>query len=350
MNNYLSLPAMRLLKQEKTGWFATTYNFSLTEFDGSNIPKYAILSHRWGAKEITFKDLESGKAKTQAGYKKLQFCAKQAARDGLLYFWVDTCCIDKSSSAELSTAINSMFRWYQNATKCYVYLPDVFIYDSDHNQSTEYGWESAFRKSEWFTRGWTLQELIAPTEVEFFSVEGERLGDKKSLERQIHEATGISINALRGNPLSDFPYSERLLWAARRETTLEEDASYCLLGLLDINMPLVYGEGQKKAQDRLQRKIEKASKLMSFVSTGAPWIVPFERNARFIGRETQLAQLEQHLFAKGQYHEDCHYWTWWNWENTAGFGASLSDKATVQRLLHHVDTGNKHRKSSSGIP
>src|SRR5579859_3208065 len=113
---------------------------------------------------------------------------------------VNTYCIDKSSSAELSETINSMFRWYHNAAKCYVYLSDVSIYDSDKNNQF-FTWESAFLKSRWFTRGWTLQELIAPASVEFFSLEGKRLGDKKSLEQQIHEITGIAVQALQGSPL-----------------------------------------------------------------------------------------------------------------------------------------------------
>jgi hypothetical protein len=111
---------MRLLEHNANG------KFSLTEyFIGNNTPKYAILSHTWGEEEVTFRDLIDDAGKNKAGYEKIRFCAKQAANDGLQYFWVDTCCIDKSSSAELQEAINSMFRWYQKAAKCYVYLLDV---------------------------------------------------------------------------------------------------------------------------------------------------------------------------------------------------------------------------------
>src|SRR4051794_5507730 len=103
-------------------------HFRLTKFDPQNIPsKYAILSHRWGPDEVTFEDLKMGTEKTRKGYRKLKFCGEQAARDGLLYLWIDTCCIDKANNTELSEAINSMFKWYKNATKCYVYLPDVVI-------------------------------------------------------------------------------------------------------------------------------------------------------------------------------------------------------------------------------
>lgn len=105
-----------------------------------------------------------------------------------------------------------MFKWYKNATKCYVYLTDVSIYDGDSDISAEYKWESALQASEWFTRGWTLQELISPPVVKFFSVEGKQLGDKRSLERQIHQITGIAIEALQGKPLSQFDLEERFSW------------------------------------------------------------------------------------------------------------------------------------------
>src|SRR6266702_4018572 len=129
---------MRLLKLEASG------EFSLTEFIGDSVPQYAILSHTWGADddEVTFKDLMDHAGKNKAGYAKIQFCAKQAANNGLQYFWVDTCCIDKSSSAELTEAINSMFRWYRQAAKCYVYLSDVSIRDYDkNNHFSQLTWE-----------------------------------------------------------------------------------------------------------------------------------------------------------------------------------------------------------------
>jgi tetratricopeptide (TPR) repeat protein len=280
---------MRLLQLDDNG------ELSLIQRASSSIPGYAILSHTWGAdsEEVTFEDLVKDAGKQKAGYGKIRFCAKQADLDGLKYFWVDTCCIDKSSSAEVSEAINSMFRWYREATRCYVYLSDVP--DPKDLTSTV---ESAFPDSRWFKRGWTLQELIAPSSVQIFSRNGELLGNKKSREQQIHQITGIAIAALQGTPLSQFDIAERLLWAARRETKVEEDAAYCLLGIFDIHMPLIYGEGQEKALDRLQRKVQKSSNPTSLVSKDAPWIVPFERNPRFTGRESQLAQLEEKLFAK----------------------------------------------------
>jgi hypothetical protein len=169
-------------------------------------------------------------------------------------------CIDKSSSAELTEAINSMFCWYREAAKCYVYLSDVSMHDYDQtDHCSQSPWEPAFRKSRWFTRGWTLQELIAPESVEFFSSEGKRLGNKKSLERQVHDITGIPIQALQGNPLSALSVTERMSWAAKRETTRKEDEAYSLLGIFDIHMPLIYGEGEK-AFLRLKEEIDKSLK------------------------------------------------------------------------------------------
>ena len=253
---------MRLLERNNAD------EFSLTEdFVGDDIPRYAILSHRWGAdtEEVAFEDLMDGTGAGKLGYDKIRFCGEQARRDGLQYFWVDTCCINKSNSTELSEAINSMFRWYRNAAKCYVYLSDVSRYTFDTNDKfSQLPWESAFRKSKWFTRGWTLQELIAPASVEFFSKEGEQLGNKKSLERHVHEITGIPVKALQGSPLSDFSVTERMLWAEKRETTREEDKAYSLLGIFDVHMPLIYGELREKALRRLREEIDRASNGKSF--------------------------------------------------------------------------------------
>jgi hypothetical protein len=144
---------MRLLERKDNG------DFILTEFIGDKIPHYAILSHTWGAdyEEVTYKDLIEATGRTKIGYKKMEFCINQALKDNLQYTWVDTCCIDKSSSAELSEAINSMFAWYRNAAKCYVYLSDVSAGPTNGILSQQ-TWTVAFKQSRWFTRGWTLQE------------------------------------------------------------------------------------------------------------------------------------------------------------------------------------------------
>jgi hypothetical protein len=252
---------MRLLHYNGDG------DFSLAEFFKSAIPEYAILSHTWEREEVTFEDLQNGTGTKKAGYKKIRFCAEQAKRDGLQYFWVDTCCIDKSSSAELAEAINSMFRWYRTSTKCYVYLSDV---SRTAVNTDELAWESAFRKCKWFTRGWTLQELIAPTSVEFFCRESKRIGSKSSLEQQIHEITGIPKSALQGAYLSQFSDKERFSWIQPRQTKVEEDKAYSLLGIFDVQMPLRYGEGMADAFKRLEEEIDKFNKCLQDLRLSDP--------------------------------------------------------------------------------
>ncbi|KAH3976696.1 hypothetical protein HBH98_011560 [Parastagonospora nodorum] len=216
------------------------------------IPPYAILSHTWGADEdeVTFKDLNKGTGTTKAGYRKLEFCRRQAASDHLDYFWVDTCCINKDSSTELSEAIVSMFRWYQNAAQCFVYLDDVST-DSKDGKTPQ--------QSKWFTRGWTLQELLAPKSVKFFSREGHLLFTKSSKVLEIANITHIPAEALQQRgPLSRYSVEERMSWAKERNTTRSEDVAYCLMGVFDIHMVPIYGEGKDKAIKRLQKAIREA--------------------------------------------------------------------------------------------
>ena len=241
--------------------FGSKGELSLTT-DLIDVPfPYAIFSHTWGedGDEVTFTDLQTGSGKSKPGYAKILFCGEQAKRDGLQYFWVDTCCIDKANYTELSEAITSMFRWYSSAVHCYVYLSDVLAHNSDENGRAQSTWESAFQYSRWFTRGWTLQELIAPKSVKFFSREGKLLGNKTTLEGQINQVTGIPPVALRGIPLSHFDVGERMRWVEKRETKRKEDKAYCLLGIFDVSMSLRYGEGET-AFTRLQQKIGKPSK------------------------------------------------------------------------------------------
>ncbi|CAN9285142.1 unnamed protein product, partial [Alternaria alternata] len=245
---------MRLLKYEEDG------RLTITSFDDDAILRYAILSHTWGAdaEEVTFADLAKGDGKHKPGYNKIRYCGEQAQQDGLQYFWIDTCCIDKSDKAELSSAIQSMFRWYQNATKCYVYLSDVSArkrkFDDMNTRST---WEPAFRSSRWFTRGWTLQELLAPSIVEFFSQEWKKLGDRTSLKLIIEKVTGIPYGVFDGTPLSRFSVEERLRWKGDRQTKREEDAWYSLSGIFDIEIAPAYSEGAASAFKRLKGEIDK---------------------------------------------------------------------------------------------
>ncbi|OAF99941.1 HET-domain-containing protein [Paraphaeosphaeria sporulosa] len=240
----------------------------LTDFRGKTIPPYAILSHRWSDSEILLEDIASGVYKDrQDGYQKLEFCAKQATQDNLQFFWIDTCCIDRWDLHERSKSINSMFQWYKNATRCYVFLSDVSLPTATES-SQRSKWEALFRASAWFTRGWTLQELIAPVSVQFFT---------------------IPLEALRNCPPDHFNMSERQRWAENRTTTEEEDIIYCLLGILGISMPTAYGEGKESARSRLQAEVEAADNV--------PSIIPFSRNPGLVGREAQLAKLEAELFS-----------------------------------------------------
>lgn len=208
-------------------YYDANHEPALVKRVGRDIPPYAILSHTWGPdeEEITFKDIKKKRGKDKSGFKKVEFCLQQAAKDGLQYCWVDTCCIDKSSSAELSEAINSMFSWYRNAVKCYVFMTDISVSELALG-SLDFG------QSRWFTRGWTLQELIAPPIVEFFSLEGRFIGDKREMEKEISLATGVFVEALRGRALFRFDVDDRLAWAGRRQTSREEDVAYSLLGYL----------------------------------------------------------------------------------------------------------------------
>lgn len=251
---------MRLMRRLADGELVITKDIPADELH--DYP-YAILSHTWlenNNNEVTFQDFEQRTQKSKVvGYAKIQFCADQAKQDHLEYFWVDTCCIDKRNSEELREAITSMFAWYRNAVKCYAYLIDVSFAGASDAETRSClplrSWESAFRASRWFTRGWTLQELLAPTSVEFFSGEGTRLGSKRSLEDCIFEITGIPRPALRGAHLSTFTVEERYLWSQGRLTKRKEDRAYCLLGIFNVFIPHNYGEGDY-AFDRLREAIE----------------------------------------------------------------------------------------------
>jgi hypothetical protein len=230
----------------------------LTEFyEEDDVPPYAILSHRClqpDEAEPTFKDLGRGSGQEKPGHKKIEFCGDQAERDGLKYFWVDTCCINKENHNEHQHALRSMFHWYRRSEKCYVYLNDV------HGSDTSIiprSWDSELYKSSWFTRGWTLQELLAPRSVEFFTCEGACLGSKISLAEHISKITRIPASALNGHTLSRFSRRERFGWSQSRETTIPEDRAYSLLGIFGVDMPIAYGEGAGGAIRRLEDAIER---------------------------------------------------------------------------------------------
>ncbi|KAF2968608.1 hypothetical protein GQX73_g5009 [Xylaria multiplex] len=185
---------------------------------------------------------------SRAGSKKIQgYCNIVARGRNLKWAWIDTCCIDKRSSAELSEAINSMFKWYRDAKQCYVFLRDV----------TGSQYDPSFQKSKWFTRGWTLQELIAPKKLSFYNKNWRLIGkmhEDLKLCGVVSSITLIPVAFLRGAPLTDACVAKRMSWASKRQTTRPEDKAYCLLGIFDVNMPLLYGEGSK-AFIRLQEEI-----------------------------------------------------------------------------------------------
>ena len=244
---------MRLLKRLPDG------DVQSITVDDDHPPPYAILSHTWDhGHEVTYNELVAGTSKNKSGYAKIRFCVDRAALDGIEYSWVDTCCIDKSDQQELQTAINSMFRWYGRAKKCYVYLADVEVpREVIDPQAFPRSWIEAFRRSRWFTRGWTLQELLAPAVVEFFSEDKRLLGTRISLEQEVREITKLPVEVLRGRRLADFSVEDWIGWVANRTTTLKEDKVYCLLGVFGVFLPLIYGEGETHAKQRLKEEVEK---------------------------------------------------------------------------------------------
>jgi hypothetical protein len=241
-------------------WLIHTQSLQLEEFIGVDPPPYAILSHTWDIEEVSFRDMINGPSKTtrgKKGYQKIKQTCRIARKASLDYAWVDTCCIDKSSSAELSEAINSMFQYYKRAKICYAYLSDL---------PSGIWQDETFAKCRWFGRGWTLQELLAPATVDFYDAAWVRVRTKTEATDIISQITGIDPDYLwHPGQIRHASVAVRLSWASGRTTTREEDMAYCLLGLFDINMPLLYGEGQK-AFIRLQEEIVKRTNDLSLLA------------------------------------------------------------------------------------
>jgi Heterokaryon incompatibility protein (HET) len=248
--------------------FIETSTLNLVSKRDDEIPSYAILSHTWSRdeEEVTLQEMREiltsrgpdgqfTDVKAQRlGFTKIRDASRVAREDGHEFIWIDTCCIDKTSSAELSEAINSMFRRYWGSAICYTFLVDVGESHESRGRLEE-GWVSEMRKSRWFTRGWTLQELVAPPSIDFYSGSWTKLGTKTSLEQLLYEITGVDRDILNGSAeLSDFSIAKRMHWASSRKTTRVEDLAYCLMGIFDVNMPLLYGEGAKSFI-RLQEEI-----------------------------------------------------------------------------------------------
>lgn len=236
----------------------------LEEFFSGSLPAYAILSHTWGSDEVTFQQLGEIGYQSRQGYAKIDGSCKQAAKDNLDYIWIDACCIDKTSSAELSEAINSMYRFYADAVVCYAFLADVL---PDDHELVSF-WNHTLYASRWFTRGWTLQELLAPSQVQFFNQDWHKIGNRSGLAREVSEITGIEEDILcRRCRVEDACLARRMSWASKRTTTRVEDMAYCLLGLLGVRMPPLYGEGER-AFVRLQEEVMKGSTDQSLLAWG----------------------------------------------------------------------------------
>ncbi|KAF3808540.1 Vegetative incompatibility protein HET-E-1, partial [Colletotrichum gloeosporioides] len=245
----------------------------LQDFSDLERPKYAILSHTWGKEEVSLQERmewEEGdpnqktRIEAKSGFKKIANACRIARLDGHPYIWVDTNCIDKKSSAELSEAINSMFSWYQASRVCFAYLEDLPAETTTKDLS----------RCRWFTRGWTLQELLAPRRVTFFDSAWESVGTKTTLRTRIREATCIEAAVLRDPAkINTACAAKKMSWASSRQTTRVEDMAYCLLGLFNINMPLLYGEGND-AFRRLQEEIIKVSTDQSLFAWDWPSTTP----------------------------------------------------------------------------
>ncbi|KAK1852035.1 ankyrin repeat-containing protein [Colletotrichum chrysophilum] len=231
-----------------------TETMDIVERFGASIEPYVILSHTWEDEEVTFQDWDKPSIKNEMkGFQKIRQTCELGAADGYRYAWVDTCCIDKTNSTELSEAINSMYKWYEDAAVCYVYLSDL----------RDGAGDEALKEQRWFKRGWTLQELIAPREVQFSSRNWLRIGVKAGMARLLSEITSINHDILSmSQDLNDFSVAERMSWASGRETTRPEDLAYCLLGIFGVNMPMLYGEG-KRAFLRLKQEIIKTTNDLS---------------------------------------------------------------------------------------
>ena len=257
-------------------WLLSTHRAELQWFtDAAAVPGgYAILSHTWGTYEQTLQEVKAIGEQCKMSHKnprdivspKIRNCCLLAAKYGYGWVWIDSCCIDKTSSTELSEAINSMFKWYWQAEVCFAFLADVPTGSEGDLKAAG----SAFRKSRWHLRGWTLQELIAPAVVIFVSKTWDRLGTKAELAELLEGVTRIPQRILtRKEYYCNTSVANRMLWAAKRRTTRAEDQAYCLMGLFDVTMPIIYGEGARAFQ-RLQQKIMKHGFDMSLFAWG-PW-------------------------------------------------------------------------------
>jgi hypothetical protein len=242
-------------------------DYSLINVNGPEDHPYAILSHTWGETgEVSFQDMQDlSVARTRDEWPKITETCALAQSHGIAYAWIDTCCIDKSSSAELSEAINSMFEWYKKASRCYAYLADLPA-SPNGNPSSNRAKDQVradLERCRWFSRGWTLQELIAPEVVEIYDNSWTCRGTKADLRYELTRITNVDVSVLSNSEeLSTIPVARKMSWAVKRLTTRPEDIAYCLLGIFGVNLPLIYGEGAR-AFIRLQEAIAQSTNDLS---------------------------------------------------------------------------------------
>ncbi|EJF55749.1 HET-domain-containing protein, partial [Dichomitus squalens LYAD-421 SS1] len=242
-------------------------------FEDPRHVRYAILSHVWSKDkhnpEKTYQDVLRFESEVPEGEpilsklsSKLRRFCEVSHENGFEFGWADSCCIDKTSSSELSEAITSMYDWYRYAAVCYAFLHDV-------RKDPEF-WRGDFCNSEWFTRGWTLQELLAPTILLFFSQSWDVLGSKQTLAILIQEVTTIDHAVLTfERSLEEVSIARKMSWAASRRTSREEDEAYSLMGIFGVSIPITYGEG-RYAYVRLQEEIIRVVPDQSIFGWGPP--------------------------------------------------------------------------------
>ncbi|KAF2763685.1 HET-domain-containing protein [Teratosphaeria nubilosa] len=241
-------------------WLLNVLTYKLKFFNSLSDVQYTILSHTWGEEEVLYRDLEHLEtAQTKLGWTKIRYICQQTIEDGLLWTWIDTCCIDKHSSTELSEAINSMFSWYQSAAVCHAYFAETW---DSLCVDDAVKWRR-FEESRWWTRGWTLQELLAPQKVCFWDCHWAPYGQLQDLAARVSRITSIELDVLlKIKALDDVCVARKFSWASSRETTRVEDEAYALLGILGVSLPIIYGEGSK-AFRRLQEEFIKSSTDLS---------------------------------------------------------------------------------------
>ncbi|KAG2745551.1 hypothetical protein P692DRAFT_201076993 [Suillus brevipes Sb2] len=218
--------------------------------------RWVMLSHRWESKEPRLHDIQDNGVYTLdpvGTVVKLQTFCKTARDAGYRWAWVDTCCIDQNNNVELQESVNSMFVWYRHSTLTIVYLADVL-------PSSEPG---ALANSTWNTRGWTVQEFLAPSTVLFYRADWTLYLNDSSpnhkesaiIMRELEDSTGIDAQALVAFRPGMRGAREKLRWASSRVTTVQEDIAYSLFGIFHVHLPVIYGEKRQNALGRLLQEI-----------------------------------------------------------------------------------------------